>query len=237
MFDNYNERLFNGKNLRSRLHLARFIWLQQKIQQYKCDTSRILELGCFDGKTLEFLDKLPQLYEGYDANWEGGLDIGREKWKNSPGISLKLCQELADFLPKQKYFDIAVCHETIEHLPLAHTEEYIKRLAEATRGYAFISVPNEKGIVFLMKHLYKFTAQRKEDREEYTWKEIFYSFTGDVSKVERHETGHKGFDYAELGKLLNNYFEVIEVTGIPFSSLPVSLNFTVGFVCKTKLNR
>lgn len=67
MLDNYNERLFNGKNFRSNLHLARYTWLKKKIKQYNCPTDTVLELGCFDGKSLEFIEKAPGQYDGYDC--------------------------------------------------------------------------------------------------------------------------------------------------------------------------
>jgi Methyltransferase domain len=234
MLDNYNERLFSGKGFRSKLHFARYLWFRNKVKEYKCPADTVLELGCFDGKTIEFLQPPPKQYDGYDANWEGGLDIGIDKWKNYPNYHFKLCTKISDFQPPENYFDVSVCQETIEHLPLADTEKYIAQLAKATKGYCFISVPNEKGIVFLIKHMFKALTQPKGDREDYSFAEIFYSTIGNIKKVERHETGHKGFDYSALKKDLQKYFDVVETNGLPFTALPVSLNFTVGFVCKRK---
>lgn len=234
MLDNYNERLFNGKSFRSRLHFARYEWFQKKVKKYNCATDTILELGCFDGKAIEFLEHLPKHYAGYDANWEGGLDIGKEKWKDKHGYEFNLCTSTEDFTPKENYFDISICQETMEHLLLADLDIYIDRLARATKSYCFISVPNEKGIVFLAKHISKKLTQDKEDLEAYSLAEVFYATTGNLKKVKRNETSHKGFDYSELQKKLQNYFEIVEVNGIPFGWLPASLSFTVGFVCKRK---
>ena len=234
MLDNYNERLFNGKGIRSKLHFARYIWLRNKLKQYRCKADTILELGCFDGKTLEFLEYPPKQYDGYDANWEGGLEMGKDKWKDYPNYHFNLCTRITQFQPEENYFDISVCQETIEHLPLADQDKYIEQLAKATKSYCFISVPNEKGVVFLAKHSFKALTQQKKDREDYTFAEIFYSTIGNIKKVERHETGHKGFDYSDLKKSLQKYFDVVETNGMPFEFLPVALNFTVGFVCKKK---
>jgi hypothetical protein len=234
MLDNYNERLFNGKNVRSKLHLARYTWLAQKLKQYQCSYNSVLELGCFDGKTLEFLELPPQSYDGYDANWEGGLDIGKERWKNHPDYHFHLCTKITDFEPGENTYDISVCQETIEHLPLAEFNQYIEKLAKATRHLCFISVPNEKGLVFLFKHMFKALTQAKVDREDYSFREIWYTFIGKPEKVERHEKGHKGFDYTALKKDLEKHFDVVETNGLPFGKLPVSLNFTVGFICKKK---
>ena len=236
MLDNYNERLFEGKSFRSKLHIARYTWLCKKLKQYKCKADTILELGCFDGKTIEFLEHSPIQYDGYDANWEGGLDIGIKKWQGFSNYHLHLCKNLNDFKPQEDCFDISICQETLEHLPLSDLDTYLERLAKATKTYSFISVPNEKGIVFLAKHLIKILTQDKNQREEFSFLEVFHATMGNLKKVSRTETMHKGFDYAELKKKLQKHFIIVETNGLPLNMLPGSLNFTVGFVCKRKMN-
>lgn len=235
MLDNYNERLFNGKSIRSKLHIARYIWLQKKLRSYNCPTQSILELGCFDGKTLEYLDKRPALYEGYDANWEGGLDMGKQQWINFPAYQFNLCTKKEDFTPLQKGFEISVCQETAEHLPVEDLNYYLERLAKATQTYCFISVPNERGIVFLAKHFIKFLTQKKNERENISFAEVIYSTFGQLEKVKRDVRYHKGFDYKRFKKELDKYFEVVEVNSIPASIFPAFLSFTIGFVCKSKV--
>jgi len=235
MLDNYNERLFNGKSIRSKLHIARYLWLQNKLKQYKCLANSVLELGCFDGKTLEFLTHSPALYEGYDANWEGGLDMGKQKWQNHPGYHFMLCTKTQDFKPAEKAFDISVCQETAEHLPVKDLNYYLEQLAKATKTYCFISVPNERGIVFLAKHTIKFLTQKKNEREDISFAEAVYSTFGKLEKVRRDVRYHKGFDYKKFKKELSQYFDIVEINGLPFSFLPASLSFTVGFVCKAKI--
>lgn len=75
----YNERLFGG-GIGSRLHYARFHWLHQSLDRLNCRPSSVLELGCFDAKTIHFLPVLPERYVGLDANWEGGLDLAKTTW-------------------------------------------------------------------------------------------------------------------------------------------------------------
>lgn len=236
MLDNYNERLFEGKSFRSKLHIARYTWLCKKLKQYECKADTILELGCFDGKTLEYLEHTPIQYDGYDANWEGGLDIGINKWKGHNNYHLHLCKNLNDFQPQENCYDISICQETLEHLPLLDLDTYLERLAKATKTYSFISVPNEKGIVFLAKHIMKILTQDKSQREDFSFFEVFHATMGNLKKVRRTETRHKGFDYAELKKKLQKHFIIVETNGLPLDMLPGSLNFTVGFVCKRKMN-
>lgn len=229
----YNERLFNPKKIRGRLHLARFYWLQKEVEKLDFSTVNVLELGCYDAKTLEFID-IPLLsYVGYDANWEGGIDIAKSKWHKNKSYQFIDCTQLQNFTPQKQKFDISICMETLEHLPLKELEDYIERLAFATKYYCFVTVPNEKGIILLIKYLIKRIIYR-DVTEYYTLKELIAAFFGKTHLVKREEGGHKGFNYNDLRGLLEKYFTVNEVKGIPLYFLPPSLNFTVGMVLKKK---
>src|SRR5262245_36632075 len=80
----YNERIFTG-GVRRYLHTARFRWLNHELARLQCSYDSILELGCFDGKLLDFLPTKPTRYKGFDANWEGGLTLAQTRWRNEPG--------------------------------------------------------------------------------------------------------------------------------------------------------
>lgn len=77
--ESYNARLFESGGLRSRYHNARYHWVANELNKLGLMTPRIIELGCFDAKTLNFIDK-PSYYLGLDADWENGLTEGRKQW-------------------------------------------------------------------------------------------------------------------------------------------------------------
>ena len=54
-----NSRLFKSNRLRSSFHLLRFKWLNNAIKIINIKYENIMELGCFDGKVLNFLVKKP----------------------------------------------------------------------------------------------------------------------------------------------------------------------------------
>jgi 2-polyprenyl-3-methyl-5-hydroxy-6-metoxy-1,4-benzoquinol methylase len=225
----YNERLF-GKGIRSTLHTARFDWLKKQVSQLNYPVENVLELGCFDAKTIDYLPKMPKYYLGYDANWEDGLEVGKEKWKNNPNIDLRPCNHPLEFNVAENAFDISICQETLEHLPSDELEIYLQKLAFATKGHCFISVPNEKGYLFFFKHLIK--KMTNNQQEEYTFAEFCYASMGKLSKVERNECQHKGFDYDVLIQQVSKYFKNVESVGIPYNNLPKSANFTIGIIAK-----
>lgn len=222
----YNDRLFK-KGIRKKVHEARFFWLRKTLTKLGVSDGKILELGCFDGKSIEYLLFSPSEYVGYDANWENGLEAGVKKWSSHENYRFVFCDDVKKFDPQGK-FDVTIALETIEHLPLNDLEDYLKKIQEVTTGYFLISVPVEKGVPFLLKHLFK--KAFLEVDEPYSAKEFLHATLGNLKSVKRVEFGHKGFDYSELLRLLNKYFIIKEVDGLPFSFLPKQLNITVGVV-------
>jgi len=62
-------------------------------------------LGCFDAKTLDFLPNQINLYQGFDANWENGLDHAKEKYKNPKSTTSSFVLNCPIFhLPKPMIF-------------------------------------------------------------------------------------------------------------------------------------
>jgi 2-polyprenyl-3-methyl-5-hydroxy-6-metoxy-1,4-benzoquinol methylase len=228
--DSYNERLFSG-GFRKYLHLSRYYWLQRELICLKCACDSVIEIGCFDGKLIEFLPGDVKRYCGYDANWEGGLDIALEKWKQFPQYEFRKAISPKDMaLTDADWFDIAVIMETLEHLALELVDGYLRKVGGHLRQYIFITVPNEKGIVFLSKWLVK--AIFYKDARQYSFVELMYATLGRMEKVKRRE--HKGFDYSALIREVEKYYDIIDVSGIPFGFLPPSLNYGVGIVARVK---
>lgn len=98
----------------------------------------------------------PKKYVGLDADWEGGLSAALAKFE---GV------EDAEFLKSSRpvdlnrfstgLFDFSASLETFEHIPEILIPEYMKEISRITNGHFFVSVPNEKGMVFLIKYIMK----------------------------------------------------------------------------------
>jgi 2-polyprenyl-3-methyl-5-hydroxy-6-metoxy-1,4-benzoquinol methylase len=228
----YNERLFSGVGLRSKLHFSRFKWFLAAVTKLNCPIDSVLELGCFDGKLINFLPSKPLRYIGFDANWEGGLDIAKTKWADSPNFSFLPASspEDMDCLNNKDIFNIAVAMETLEHVPLQLVDGSLRKIAQHLDGYFFVTVPNEKGFLFLTKWLIKKSFTK--DATHYSLSELANATLGRMDLVDRHE--HKGFDYSSLIKEMEKYFDVIEVSGFPFGVLPNSFYFGIGIIAKSK---
>lgn len=225
----YNERLFSS-GFRKYLHLGRFGWLQQVLKQLNYVPTSVVELGCFDGKTINFFPAQLQRYLGLDANWGGGLDLAKQIWKAYPHYTFDLINT-SDHIPcLEQKFDCAVAMETLEHLPPDQVKPFLVALKNITKDYIFITVPNEKGLVFLVKFIVKRLMYTKSVDYAYSFREIVNATLGRVNRVERVVGSHKGFDYSTIIKEVGNEFKIVCVMGYPFSFLPPCFNFGVGIV-------
>lgn len=224
----YNERLFSS-GFRKRLHLARFAWLAASVKRLNCPPERVLELGCFDGKALEYLPRRPTRYLGLDADWEGGLELAQAKWSGDPHLAFRKCHAPEEMRLNSERFDIAICMDTLEHVPPEMLSAYLAGLAGAA-SHIFVTVPNEKGIVFCGKYLAK--KLLGGDAQPYSLREFLAAACGRIDRVARNE--HKGFDYARFLQAFSQYADIVSVTGYPFARLPLFLNFGIGVVGKTR---
>ena len=227
----YNERLFKGRGLRNYLHCARFRWTNNVINEFCIPCNSVIEIGCFDGKLIDWLPVKPIRYVGIDANVEGGMDLAVKRFENKESYTLLKTDnpDALDVLGNE-YFTLGVAMETLEHIEDKTVIKYLYKLSKLVDGYILITVPNEKGLVFLSKWLFKKIIYG--DAEKYTFNELLAATLGNMSKVERNQ--HKGFDYCILLKNLGEYFDIIRVDAIPIKNLGHSLAFNIGIIAKTK---
>ena len=225
----YNDRLFAG-GFRRRFHLARFEWARQALIRSGAPCRRVVELGCFDGRAIGFLPNRPEHYVGIDANWEGGLELGQKRFENEDSFFFHYCRTPDVFreIVTGQTFDTAICLETFEHVSPHLVDGYIEAFAEVTTHSFVVTVPNEKGLVFLAKYLIKHTFG---ETHPYRLSEILSATLGRMDNIERND--HKGFDYENIVGSLRQCFQISEVSGYPFRLLPKSLGFGIGVLATT----
>jgi 2-polyprenyl-3-methyl-5-hydroxy-6-metoxy-1,4-benzoquinol methylase len=227
----YSEQLF-GKGLYARHHQGRFEWLRRKFAALaRAEEISVLEVGCHDGRALKYIPHRVWRYAGFDAGWGGGLERGRQRFAAEKNYTFTESTEPRDVAKLAEKFDFIICMETLEHLDNSIVEGYLRAFAEKLNGYLLITVPNEKGFALLVKA----TGARVMNIERYypyTAAEFFWGLLGCLDRVRRSE--HKGFDYADLVRLIQQHFKYVSVEGIGPFRFPPSLSLTIGIVASQK---
>lgn len=235
----YNERMLSGKISRF-YHLSRFKFLKDSITKYNIKTNYVVEIGCCDARSLEYFPKLPKVYIGIDANWEGLLDIAKIKYEKYPNYHF-IEGTAPDCLEKFNYiYDFALSLETFEHLEDNVMWMYINFLKKYVNGIILITVPVEFGPIFFLKYIVKkfiYHDDYKEDRDLhfYDFWEVLKASLFLISRVKREYGYHKGFDYRKLLSTIEKNFKIVEITGIPLKLKPLFLNFTIGLLLENQI--
>jgi len=229
----YNQRLFESGGIRSYLHNTRFRWVRGRIEEERMATERVLEIGCFDAKFLQWLPQFPSSYYGIDANWEGGLDLALQKHGDDPRVHLIKSSDPGDLAGLPTEFNLGVSMETLEHVPANMLGEYLKVLATHVKGTVIFTVPVEIGPVFALKWLVK--RWILGSAEHYSAREFLCALLGKSSGIARNE--HKGFDYRDFVREVETYFQPVDVESIHGKYFPLWLSFGVGVTAITPGNK
>jgi hypothetical protein len=233
----YNNRLFS-RGIRSRFHLLRFHWAIAQLKQLQrqdpeCFPLRCIELGCYDAKTVRFIEdaQLPmEAYDGFDADWEDGLSLGQALWKGRDEVRLRFCIKPDDISSPERPYNCGLSMETFEHIPPELVEPYLERLSQVIDGYLIITVPVERGVTFFYRHAIKRALGL--DRYKFTAAEFMNSMVGRLDRVTRDN--HKGFDDRLLVRQVGRYFDVVKVEGIGPGLPVISWNFQCGMVARSR---
>jgi hypothetical protein len=234
MTETYNYRLFEESWPRRMIHNSRFEWFRNTMASlYGSRAVSCIELGCFDGRLLDYFPISPCQYFGFDAGWEGGLDAAQARYHSAPGRIFRkatLPSELAG--EPDASCDVAVALETLEHVPPDSVDGYLQQLARIAKGHLLVSAPNEIGPVFLAKYLAK--KAYFGSAQAYRPSEVLWATLARMNKVERDD--HKGFDYRLLAVQVAKYFDIVHVGGLPFHGVPPALSITVTILAKARRN-
>jgi hypothetical protein len=234
----------HGKNLAAinRLyafhHSRRFEWLRRKIAAAGKRYVSILELGCNDATSLDYVPVPVRSYLGFDAGWRSGwrngtafgLEAARQRYALVQNVEFRYSGHYMDLASVTEKFDFGLVLETFEYLETPQLEFYISALSEKVRddGYILSTMPNEKGIPLLVKHFG--SRLSGVQRSQYTLPELANAFLGRMNHVPRAERGRKGFDYQRIADLIRLHFRYVRLEPVGISFLPCALSPNIGLV-------
>jgi SAM-dependent methyltransferase len=219
-------------------HSRRFLWLRNKLGKLPLKTISILELGCGDARSVDYIPLPIVKYIGLDAGMKSGvtngkaqgLEAARERYGDRQGFYFLLSARPDDLAGIEGKFDVAIVLETFEYLGTANLEAYISSLAEKLQphGVLLATMPNEKGVPLLAKALGARISGIPRSR--YTALEFVNAVLGRMNHVPRNERGRKGFDYAAVVEIIRRHFQWVRLESIFASHLPLAFSPTIGLI-------
>jgi hypothetical protein len=226
MPDAYNDRLFHGNRARRFLHERRFWWLIDRLRRLSIRRADIIEIGCYDAKTISYLERngiAVNRYVGYEADDEVFVRA-QPQWAARPEVAIVKSTSSSD-IDLSATFDVGICMETLEHLPDELVDGYLQVLARVVRGPVFFTIPVERGAMLVAKQLGYRVFGMYGDR--LSWRDLLNGALSQTDKIPRHE--HAGFDDRQMIERIARHFNVTESGGL-FVPYFTTLNFTLGIV-------
>jgi methyltransferase family protein len=219
-------------------HTRRFEWLKHKLSALGKQNVSILELGCNDARSLNYVPLRVHRYLGFDAGWRSGwkngrphgLEAARVRFRNRPAFEFRSSTRHEDLFDVDEQFDVAIVLETLEYLDPAQLESYVFLLSEKLKddGLILCTMPNEKGLPLLLKVIgSKLSGVR---RSEYTLPQFWNALLGRLDRVPRSSRGRKGFDYAATARMLRRHFAQVSLEPVEPPNFPLWLSLNVGLV-------
>ena len=213
MIDSDNYENYYNKFYREERKLAK----QEKkrindiINMLPPNMNSLLEVGCGDGRIIN------QLIEKYKTIY--GIDISKNALKYVKTPKKQGNIENLPFLDNS--FDIVMCCEVLEHLPLSVYSKALKELERVSKKYILISVPNNENLNLGMiecpqcgcsfhtcRHLRSFNQDKL--------KNLFTNF--EVYKID-----YSLFDYKTYPDFIIKTYEFIKKSKISISDFPDAL--------------
>jgi 2-polyprenyl-3-methyl-5-hydroxy-6-metoxy-1,4-benzoquinol methylase len=243
------KQLFSRNRLVAWSHTARFATARRLVTPHA--GQRLLDYGCGDGTFVALVHDLFPSATAVDVSISQTLDCA-VRFAALRGISFSNVDPLDD--PSHAHaFDVVTCMEVLEHCPDDVQNDVLDRIARVTApdGVVIISVPLETGLSLVAKQLAR-RAVALSGLTEYANVERYRAreftrmvFAGPDTMFLREEqtgidengrtyrfTGHKGFNWRRLEKLLKTRFTVERRLFSPVGPLGAALNSQVWFVCR-----
>jgi hypothetical protein len=230
----YENQIFSRGKLRASLHLRRFHWLVGQIRRAGYTRITAVDLGCSDGRIVEMIEAggvQVTRYQGFDANWHKCIVFAREKFATRPELSFTICKVPEEMHP-EAHAQIGICMETLEHAPPECVDGYLAILQRTVTDLMFITVPVERGPIFVAKHAAKQVLGINDQEFRSIWSRDFWNQAlGRMDRVPRHQ--HRGFDDRDFVRAVARHFEIISVKGLFLPGFTV-LNPNIGIVCRPR---
>jgi hypothetical protein len=191
---------------------------------------RIIDIGCGPATAFQVLSGLgiDFEYKGIELR-EDFCEIVLSRYRKKRNFSI-VCDSVENQFDKFEDADLIIGLESFEHIPEWLVVRTIEAIAKSSFKYLYITVPNEVGPAIFVKNVGSLSMGYSRYKE-YSWAETFYASIYELDKVERHTTGHKGFDWRWLAQTLRQNVKIAKKTTSPIRLVPKFISPSIGFIC------
>ena len=191
---------------------------------------RIVDIGCGPGEAFAAISNMkPDFdYLGIELR-EDFSKLARDRYDNFDNFEI-ICDSIENHYDKFNDADLIIGLETFEHIPESIVVRVIEAIGNSNFGHLYLTVPNEVGPAIFIKNVGSFLMGYSRYKE-YKWSETIAATFYKLDSVERHGTGHKGFDWRWLAQTLRQNVTLLKNTTSPMSIIPKFASPNIGFVC------
>ncbi len=215
------------------LHSTRYRNLKKLIisSTYKNNKLRVVDVGCGPAKSYEVIKSLDINfhYLGIEIR-KDFFEIAKKRYSKFDNFEI-VCDSVENLFNTFDSADIIIGLEAFEHIPEPIVVRTVEAIGKSNFKYLYLTVPNEIGPAIFIKNLGSFLMGYPRYKE-YSWAETFSASLYNLDKVERHGTGHKGFDWRWLAHTLRQNCKIKKITTSPLQIIPRFLSPSIGFVCE-----
>ena len=215
------------------LHQTRFRNLEKLITQASIEKNgklKIVDVGCGPASAYKNIKQKGIAFDYIGVELRKDFcDIANDSFSQYENFKI-ICDSIENHFDKFADADVIIGLESFEHIPEPLVVRTIEAISKVSFMYLYITVPNEVGPAIFVKNIGS-ALIGYERYKEYEWRETFFASIYDLDRVERHETGHKGFDWRWLAQTLRQNTTILKKTSSPANFIPKFISPSIGFIC------
>lgn len=227
------ERTQNFNIITKFLHSTRYRNLKKIIKSGATQRGvlNIVDVGCGPAKSYEVIKGLDIDFQYLGIEVERDFcSIATERYGHFDNFKIA-CDSIENVFEAFETADIIIGLESFEHIPESLVVRTVEAIGRSDFLYLYVTVPNEVGPAILIKNVGSFLMGYRRYKE-YRWNETFAAAMYNLDKVDRHGTGHKGFDWRWLAQTLRQNCKIKQITTSPFQIVPQIFSPSIGFICE-----
>jgi SAM-dependent methyltransferase len=215
------------------LHSTRYRNLERLIKLHSHSNKQlmIVDVGCGPAKSYEVIKRLGVNfhYLGIELR-KDFTEIAKARYGQFENFEI-ICDSIENAFHTFDTADFIIGLETFEHIPEPLVVRTIEAIGKSSFKRLYITVPNEVGPAIFIKNVGSFMMGYRRYKE-YRWAETFAASVYNLDKVDRHGTGHKGFDWRWLAQTIRQNCKIAKITTSPIQLIPRFISPSIGFICE-----